>query len=152
MNHVACENMCWASNMAVVLLHFGGAVGIPHGIGLQLSALTDCHHGRANAILTLALERANEASCSGEFAEMAKAMGADTRGMTKTQAAGKWFDEVERLLQDLNIESGNLNKQLEVKKNDLENMAKVYSNDFVQEGNPRDIGYDECLRLLEGML
>jgi len=152
MNHVACENMCWASNMAVVLLHFGGAVGIPHGIGLQLSALTDCHHGRANAILTLPLERANEASCPDEFAEMARAMGVDTRGMTKMQAADKWFDEVERLLKDLNIESGNLNKQLGIQRDELENMASVYSNDFVQEGNPRDVGYDECLKLLEGML
>jgi alcohol dehydrogenase class IV len=152
MNHVACENMCWAANMAVALLHFGGSVGIVHGVGLPLTGLTDCHHGHGNAILTLVLERANEASCTDEFAEMAKAMGVDTRGMTKTQAADKWFDEVERLLQDLNIESGNLNKQLGIQKKDLEYMANIYSNDSNQEGNPRDVGYDECLKLLGSML
>jgi lactaldehyde reductase len=144
--------MCWAENMSVALLHFGGSVGIVHGIGHQLSALTDCHHGRANAVGTLVLERANEASCPDEFAEMAKAMGVDTRGMTKIQAADKWFDEVERLLKDLNIESGNLNKQLGIQKKDLEYMTNIYSNDFSQEGNPRDVGYDECLKLLESML
>jgi alcohol dehydrogenase class IV len=152
MNHVACENMCWASNMSVALLHFGGSVGIVHGIGHQFSALFDCHHGRANAIGTLVLERANEAACPDKFAEMAGAMGVDTRGMTKMQAADKWFDEVERLLKDLNIKSGNLNKQLGIQKKDLKDIAKIYSGDFSQEGNPRDIGYDECLKLLEDML
>jgi methanol:N,N-dimethyl-4-nitrosoaniline oxidoreductase len=152
MNHVACENMCWASNMSVALLHFGGSVGIVHGIGHQFSALFDCHHGRANAIGTLVLERANEAACPDKFAEMAGAMGADTRGMTKMQAADKWFDEVERLLKDLNIKSGNLNKQLGIQKKDLKDIAKIYSDDFSQEGNPRDIGYDECLKLLEDLL
>ena len=152
MNNVACEQMCWAANMAVAGLHFGGGVGIVHGIGLQLSALTDCHHGHVNAILTLPLERANEASCPDKFAEMATAMGVDVKGMTRIQAADKWFDEVERLLKDLNIETGNLNKQLGFQKKDMEHVVNIYSSDFIQEGNPRDVGYDECFKLLEGML
>ena len=152
MNHVACENMCWAESMAVAGLHFGGGVGIVHGVGHPLSALTDCHHGRANAVVALPMERTNETSRPDKFAEMARAMGVDTRGMTSMQAADKWFDEVERLLKDLNIETGNLSKQFGLQKKDLEHMAYIYTNDFTQEGNPRDVDYDECLKLLEGLL
>jgi hypothetical protein len=47
-------------------------------------------------------------------------MGVDTRGMTRIQAADRWFDEVERLLKDLKIESGHLNRQVGLKHEDLE--------------------------------
>jgi len=153
MNHVACENMCWAESMASVGLGFGGGVGIVHGLGHGLSVLHDCHHGRANAVVTIPLERYNEPSCPNRFAEMAEAMGVDTRGLTKMQAADKWFDETERLLSDLNIRTGNLNEQFGLQKKEVEHIVKwQYANDFAREGNPRDFNFDDCVRLLENML
>jgi alcohol dehydrogenase class IV len=84
---------------------------------------------------------------------MAAAMGVDTRGMTKMQASDKWFDEVERLLKDLNIQTGNLNKQFGLTKEECAHIVKYqYSNDFAVEGNPRDYNYDECLALLTSLL
>jgi alcohol dehydrogenase class IV len=152
MNHVACEKMCWAESMAGGGLMFGGGQGIVHGFGHQLSAVTDAHHGLANAVMTLPLERYNEPACPERFAEMARAMGVDTTGMTKIQAADKWFDEIERLLKDLNIETGNLSKQFGLEKKDIEHIVKIYSNDFTKEGNPRDFDFNECVKLLESML
>jgi len=153
MNHVACENMCWAESMASVGLGFGGGVGIVHGLGHGLSVLHDCHHGLANAVVTIPLERYNEPSCPNRFAEMAEAMGVDTRGLTKMQAADKWFDETERLLSDLNIRTGNLNEQFGLQKKDVKHIVKwQYANDFAREGNPRDFNFDDCVRLLESML
>ena len=153
MNHVACENMCWAESMASVGLGFGGGVGIVHGLGHGLSVLHDCHHGLANAVVTIPLERYNEPSCPNRFAEMAEAMGVDTRGLTKMQAADKWFEETERLLSDLNIRTGNLNEQLGLQKKDVKHIVKwQYANDFAREGNPRDFNFDDCVRLLEDML
>lgn len=153
MNHVACENMCWAESMASVGLGFGGGVGIVHGLGHGLSVLHDCHHGLANAVVTIPLERYNEPSRPNQFAEMAEAMGVDTRGLTKMQAADKWFDETERLLSDLNIRTGNLNEQFGLQKKEVEHIVKwQYANDFAREGNPRDFNFDDCVRLLEGML
>ena len=38
---------------------YAGA-GIVHRFGHQIGALTDCHHGLANAVVTLPLERYNE--------------------------------------------------------------------------------------------
>ena len=153
MNHVACENMCWAESMASVGLGFGGGVGIVHGLGHGLSVLHDCHHGLANAVVTIPLERYNEPSCPNRFAEMAEAMGVDTRGLTKMQAADKWFEETERLLSDLNIRTGNLNEQLGLQKKDVKHIVKwQYANDFAREGNPRDFNFDDCVRLLEDIL
>ena len=153
MNHVACENMCWAENMADVGIGFGGGAGIVHGLGHGLSALYSVHHGLANAVVTLPSERYNEPACPDKFAEMAAAMGVDTRGMTRIQAADKWFDEIERLLKDLNIETGNLNKQFGFQKKDVEHVINnQYANDFPREGNPRDFNFEDCVKLLEGML
>jgi alcohol dehydrogenase class IV len=152
MNNVACENMCWAENMAAVGMLFGGGSGIVHGLGIAFGALTGCHHGLANAVMTLPLERYNEPACLDGFAEMARAMGVDTRGMTRLQAADKWFDEAERLLADLDIKTGHLNEQFGLQQKDLEHIVNVYSNEFPREGNIREFNYDDCLKLLEGML
>ena len=153
MNHVACENMCWAENMASVGIGFGGGAGLVHGLGHGLSSLYDVHHGLANAVVTLPLERYNESACPEKFAEMAAAMGVDIRGMSKIQAADKWFDEMERLLKDLNIETGNLNKQFGFQKTDVEHVVlNQYANDFTREGNPRDFNYEDCVKLLEDMV
>jgi alcohol dehydrogenase class IV len=153
MNHVACENMCWAESMAGVGIAFGGGAGIVHGLGHGLSTLYGVHHGRANAVVTLPLERYNEPACPEKFAEMAGVMGADTRGLTRMQAADKWFDEIERLLKDLNIETGNLHKQFGLLKKDVKHIVKwEYENEFPREGNPRDFDFDDCVSLLESML
>jgi alcohol dehydrogenase class IV len=153
MNHVACENMCWAENMSDIGIGFGGGVGIVHGLGHGLSVLYGVHHGLANAVITLPLERYNEPTCPDKFAEMAEAMGVDTRGMTKMQAADKWFDEIERLLKDLNIETGNLNKQFGFQKKDVEHaILNQYANDFAREGNPRGFNFEDCRKLLEDLL
>jgi alcohol dehydrogenase class IV len=152
MNHTACENMCWAESMAGVGLTLGAGAGIVHGLGVAFGAVTGCHHGLANAVMTIPAERYNQPACPDRFAEMARAMGADTRGLTKMQAADKWFEEIERLLADLNIRTGHLNEQFGLQQEDVKHIVTVYSNDFGREGNPRDFDFDECIQLLESML
>jgi alcohol dehydrogenase class IV len=102
--------------------------------------------------VTLPLQRYNDASCPERFAEMARFMGVDTRGMTKMQAADKWFDEVERLLADLDIKPGHLNEQFGLQEKDLGHMVDMCIKDWCREGNPRFFEYDECLAMLKGML
>lgn len=153
MNHVACETMCWAESMASVGIGFGGGAGIVHGLGHGLSTLCNVHHGLANAVVTLPLERYNAPVCPDKFAEMVKAMGVDTTGLTKMQAADKWFNEIERLLSDLNIRTGHLNEQFGLQKKDIEHIViNQYTNDFTREGNPRDFNFNDCVKLLEDLL
>jgi alcohol dehydrogenase class IV len=152
-NHKACENMCWAASMGGVGLCYGGGVGIVHGIGHGISTLRGCHHGRASAVVTLPGERYNEPVCPERFAEMAAAMGVDTRGMTTMQASDKWFEEIEKLLKDLNIQTGNLGKQFGMTKEDVRHIVKYqYENDFAREGNPHDFIFDEVVALFDSML
>jgi formaldehyde dismutase / methanol dehydrogenase len=153
MNHKTCENICWSSSLAAVGLCFGAGVGIVHGLGHGLSALHGVHHGLANAVTTLPMERYNQSVCPDKFAEMAQAMGVDTRSLTRMEASDSWFVEVERLLKDLGIQTGSLNKQFGLTREDCAHIVQVqYHNDFAEEGNPRDYKYEECLGLLESQL
>lgn len=87
---------------------------------------------------------------------MARAMGVDTRGMTVIQASDKWSDEVERLLADLNIQTGHLSQQFGVQKKELEDLvtttATRYSKGRMSESNPREFNFEEGIRLLKSML
>ncbi len=156
MNHKACENMCYAETMAGVGLKLGGGVGIVHGLANGIGKRIDSHHGRTMAVMTVPLERYNEPACPERFAEMAQAMGADTRGLTVMQAADRWFDEVERLLADLNIPTGRLNEQFKVPKSDLEailtDAVNGYAKGRMREANPRDFDHDEGIKLLKGLI
>ena len=83
---------------------------------------------------------------------MVQAMGVDTTHMTTLQAADKWFDEVERMLDDLNLETGNLQKRFGLTHKDLEETAAGYGNSVASQGNPRAYDYEETLKILEDMM
>ncbi len=152
MNHAACERMCWASTMGGIAIGFGAGAGIVHGLGHQVSALKDVHHGHINAILALAGERYNQPAAIDKFAAMTRAMGIDTTGMTEWEAADRWFDEIEILLEDLEITPGYLADQFGLEEKDLEYMVDVYSNDFCSQGNPKEFNKEEVLGLLKRVL
>ena len=120
--------------------------------GHHIPGLTGNRPFLANAVMTLPLERYNEPACPEKFADMASTMGLDIKGMTMMQAADKWFDEIEKLLADLNIKTGHLNEQFGLEKKDLEHIVTSYSKDWCKQGNQREFNYEECIRLLEGML
>jgi alcohol dehydrogenase class IV len=157
MNYQACEAMCWASSMGGLALAFGGGPGgrfSVHGFGHHVGAVTDGHHGFVNGALTIPIEKHNENLFPEKFAEMARTMGVDTRGMTKMQAADKWFDEMERLLTDLNIKSGHLNEQFGLKLADLDHIIDTVLNDFmIHVEKKEEKAYRvEAHKLLESML
>ncbi len=152
MNNVACERMCWAATMGGIAIGFGAGAGIIHGLGHQISAVTDCHHGRINAVMMLAGERYNQPAITEKLAALTRAMGVDTTGMTEWEAADRWFDEIEQLLKDLEIQPGHLSEQFGLEDKDLEHIINVYHNDFCSQGNPRDFNHDEILALLKRTL
>jgi alcohol dehydrogenase class IV len=120
-------------------------------LGHQISALTDVHHGRINAVIVLAAEQYNQPACAEKLATLAEAMGVDTRGMTMWQASDKWFEEMERLLKDLEIKPGHVHEQFGLAKKDIPHIAKTYANDFCSQGNPKAYDYDEVVGLLESV-
>lgn len=152
MNNTACERMCWAATMGGIAIGFAAGAGIVHGLGHQVSALTGCHHGLINGVMTLAGERYNQPAAIDKFAAMTRAMGIDTRNMTEWQAADRWFDEIEQMLKDLEITPGQVNKQFGLQEKDLEHIVKIYSNDFCSQGNPKEFNAEEVLNLLKNVL
>ena len=138
--------------MGGIAIGFGAGAGIVHGLGHQISALTDCHHGRINAVMMLAGERYNQPAIIEKLAALTRAMGIDTTGMSEWEAADRWFDEIEQLLKDLEITPGQLNKQFGLKEADLERIVKVYSNDFCSQGNPREFNHEECIAVLKSAM
>lgn len=152
MNHVACEKMCWAETMGGGGMAFGAGGGIVHGFGNDIGAVTNVHHGWVMAVLSLPLQKFNQPACPEKFAEMARAMGVDTTGMTTMQASDKWFDEVERLLKDLNIKPGHLNEQFGFEGKYVDHIVSRATSGFNREGNPRDLEVDECTELLKSIL
>jgi alcohol dehydrogenase class IV len=152
MNNTACERMCWAATMGGIAIGFGAGAGIVHGLGHQISALTDCHHGRINAVMMLAGERYNQPAVIEKLAALTRAMGIDTRNMTEWQAADRWFDEIEQLLKDLEIKPGRISEQFGLQEKDLEHIVTVYSNDFCSQGNPKEFNHDEVLALMKRVM
>lgn len=152
MDYYACERMCWASTMGGIGIGFGAGAGIVHGLGHQISALTDVHHGRINGVLTLAGERYNQPSALDKFAAMTQAMGIDTRNMTAWEASECWFEEMEQLLEDLEIQPGMLTEQFGIEEKDLDHIINIYRNDFCSEGNPREFNAEEVTDLLKSVL
>jgi alcohol dehydrogenase class IV len=152
MNNTACERMCWASTMGGIAIGFGAGAGIVHGLGHQISALTDVHHGLINGVMTLAGERYNQPAAIDKFAAMTRAMGIDTRNMSEWQAADRWFDEIEQLLKDLEITPGHVKEQFGLQEKDLEHIVKTYSNDFCSQGNPKEFNFEECIKILKDSL
>jgi methanol:N,N-dimethyl-4-nitrosoaniline oxidoreductase len=152
MNNTACERMCWAATMGGIAIGFGAGAGIVHGLGHQIGALTDCHHGRVNAVIMLAGERYNQPAIIEKLAALTRTMGIDTIGMTEWEAADRWFDEIEQLLKDLEITSGQLKKQFGLQEKDLEHIVNVYHNDFCSQGNPRDFNKEELIGVLKSQL
>ena len=86
-------------------------------------------------------------------------MGVDTSGMTQIEASDRWFVEIERILNDLNIQTGQLSARFGqlsarfgLKQEDIKHIVEECANDFCQEGNPKDFNFDEAVQLLESMM
>lgn len=152
MDNEACEKMCWASTMGGIGIAFGAGAGIVHGLGHQISAITDCHHGHINGVLMIAGERYNQPAANEKFAAMTQAMGIDTMGMSQLEMSERWFIEIEQLLNDVEIRSGYLTEQFGITEDDFDHIIEIYENDFCSQGNPKEFNAQEVRDLLKSVL
>ena len=96
------EGMMYAQYIAAQAFNSGG-LGIIHSISHAVSAFYDTHHGLNNAIALPRVWAFNMPVVYERFADIAEAMGVDTRGMTKPQAADAALAASIRLLRDVGI-------------------------------------------------
>jgi methanol:N,N-dimethyl-4-nitrosoaniline oxidoreductase len=101
-NYEHRTGMMFAQYIAAQAFNSGG-LGIIHSISHAVSAFYDSHHGMNNAVALPRVWDFNLPARYERFADIAVAMGVDTKGMTKVQASEAALEAAIRLLKDVNI-------------------------------------------------
>ncbi len=150
-NDAAIENLLWAQFLASMSYNMGGGMGMVHGLAHMVSVLKDLHHGYANALMLLPVERFNAIACPERFKEIGEAMGLDVRYLTPVQATDKTLDEIARLLRDVGIPPVSL-QDFEFSEADIDHTARWASNDISLEANPRDMSLEQIKTIMRSCL
>lgn len=101
-NYEARTGMMYAQYIAAQAFNSGG-LGIIHSISHAISAYYDTHHGLNNAVALPRVWEFNLPARYERFAEIAVAMGVNTNGMTKIQAADAALEAAIKLSKDVGI-------------------------------------------------
>ncbi len=109
-------------------------LGIDHSMAHTLSAHYDTPHGVACAMLLPIAMEFNKPVATKRLAEVAAAMGVDTKGMTDDEAADAAIAAVRKLSEDVNIPKTCKGLVEE----DLDQLAKDALADACYPGNPRE--------------
>lgn len=120
-------------------------LGLVHGMAHPLGAYYDIPHGVANALLLPIIMKYNAISCIDKYGEIANAMGVNTVGLSKTEAAHAAVDAVKALAIKVGIPERL--RDLNVKEDDLDKLAHFAFNDICTPGNPRDVTQKDVFEL-----
>ena len=142
----AREQMAYGALLAGIAFNNAG-LGYVHAMAHQLGGLYDMAHGVANAILLPHVARYNLISNPKKFAEMAVFMGENIDGLSVRDAADKAIHAIEQLSQDVNIPSSL--KEMGVKKEDFEWMAKMAMEDGNAISNPIQGTKEDIIKIFE---
>ena len=150
-NDVAIENLAWAQFIASMSFNMGGGMGMVHLLGHMVAVLKDLHHGHANAIMMMPVERFNVVACPERFKELGEAMGLDIRHMNPVQGADRTLEAIERLRNEVGIRQIPL-KELDFTEKDVEHSVKWAMKDISGEANPRDFTEEELKMILRSCI
>jgi len=167
-NFEAMSNMMWAQYI-VAQAFSSGYLGVCHSLSHAVCAYYDTHHGLNNGIGMSRVFEYNQGANTKRFAEMAEAMGEDTKGLSTTEAADRAIDATIRLVHDLGIPDnfqsvdpnypksrmGVVGKnwyeqhhRTEIDDTYLEEMADHMMRDLCNAGNPREVTLEGCREML----
>ncbi|MDT7559561.1 MAG: formaldehyde dismutase / methanol dehydrogenase, partial [Pseudonocardiales bacterium] len=134
------EGMMYAQYIAAQAFNSGG-LGIIHSISHAVSAFYDTHHGLNNAVALPRVWAFNMPVAYKRFADIARAMGLDTHGMTDVQAAEAALAASIRLLRDVGIPERFVDvTQDSYSKNRLgQGPTKFYENEGTIKGDEADV-------------
>lgn len=154
-NYEHRTGMMYAQYIAAQAFNSGG-LGIIHSMSHAVSAFYDSHHGLNNAIGLPRVWEFNMPARYERFADIAVAMGVDTAGMTKPQAAEAALEEAKRLYRDVGIPENfasvtdytknrmdtgvykGKGKKIKGDDADVERVAKHIMGDASTPGNPQE--------------
>ena len=133
-NMEAREQMAYAQLLAGMAFN-NASLGYVHAMAHQLGGFYDLPHGVCNAILLPHVQAYNAQVCPERLADVAKAMGVNTEGMTAEHAAEKALDAIKALSTNIEIPAGL--KVLGVKEEDFPTLTENALKDACGLTNPK---------------
>lgn len=143
-NFDAREKMAQGQYLAGMAFNSAG-LGLVHALAHQPGATHNLPHGVCNAILLPVVEEFNRTSCPQRFAEIARAMGVITHGMTEEQASVAALNAIRTLSEKVGIPSGFA--ELGIKESDIEDWLDKALADPCAGCNPRDASREQVRAL-----
>jgi alcohol dehydrogenase len=142
----ARENMTAAQFLAGMAFN-NAFLGYVHAMAHQLGGQYNLPHGVCNALLLPHVEAANLASCAPRLAEVARALGIDTRGQSDEAAAEAAVAAMHALAREVGIPARL--SELGVKREDIPLMAANAMKDGSGATNPRKFTQPEIEAIFE---
>ena len=148
-NMEAREKMAYAQFLAGMAFN-NASLGYVHAMAHQLGGYYNLPHGVCNAILLPHVEQFNLIGCAEKLQDVAVAMGENVEGLSTNEAAQKAIDSIKALSKSIGIPSGL--KELNVKEEDFEIMAKNAKADACQLTNPRLATLDQVIEIFRNAM
>ena len=123
-------------------------LGIDHSMAHTLSAHYDTPHGVACAMLLPIAMEFNKPVVVDRLADVARAMGVDTAGMSTEEAADAAIAAVRQLSEDVEIPKTCAG----LVEGDLEQLARDAMADACFPGNPREADHDQVVELFRKIM
>lgn len=123
-------------------------LGIDHAMAHTLSAHYDTPHGVACAMLLPIAMEFNKPVVANRLADVAVAMGIDTKGMDSESAADAAIEAVRKLSFDVGIPTACDG----LAESDLDQLASDAMSDACFPGNPRDASHEEVVGLFKKIM
>lgn len=146
LNAVRNKNVDSLVGMSIACLEAGVAfsnaiLGAVHALAHPIGGLYDLHHGLINSVLLPVVVGQNMEHAKGKFANIARVMGVETRGMTMEEAAGQVRYQIENLIHQLGMPTRF--SQLGLDTEDIPLLAKLAQQDLCMMTNPCCFSLDE---------
>lgn len=148
-NAEAREGMAMGSYVAGMAFSNVG-LGIVHSMAHPLGARFDIAHGVANALLLPFVMEYNKDYAKAKYADIARAMGVDVRGLNEDQAADSAIEAVKTLSKRIGIPQRLT--EIGIKETDLEMLAKDAIIDPCTGGNPAPVTEQDILAIYKKAL
>jgi alcohol dehydrogenase len=148
-NMDAREQMAYAQFLAGMAFN-NASLGYVHAMAHQLGGFYDLPHGVCNAILLPHVQAFNAKASAARLADVAKAMGVDTKGMSHAVAAAACLSAIRQLSQEIGIPSGI--QQLGAKTSDIPTLATNALKDACGLTNPIQASHEEICEIYSAAL
>lgn len=140
------DAMMAASTMAGMA--FGNSdVASVHSISEALGGYYDIPHGVANAMMLAPVSRLSIPGAPEKYADVARALGVDTTGMTDVEAANAGVDVMQNMADTLQIPHFKDMEKVDPK--DFARLAKTAANASETEDNPVEMVEEDFIKLFK---